>query len=356
MNEKNIKFQNASSGNPNRPLESFMNSNGGIGGYLSVLSKNLSPTITDPFSWYFKISDNADKSYLELGGAYENPSDDPAYFNNRIKHNEILMASDQLGEGGLLRLVYNPRSTGSGLYHADTGGGGFTIETETLNINTMGGYDMTLTSSNQINLNSTDNINMNAGVNILAQTATDGIARFNTQNGSFSSGDVNNSYNKTAFLVDDTNQNISLICPTGNIWLGDINAVGTTSSVRFDVGKRVISTQCGQQASCDEVNITIATKIEEYCNFVSTDTDVQMKEVPYYLNQLTPNGEGWYCYVMNYSGSDIQLTSNDGKRFIARYLGGFTTNAFIEKFTTVRITLVYLSSVGDYCWSVMNGG
>jgi hypothetical protein len=128
ITNENVKFENSNTSNTNRPLESFFTCNGSLAGYLSVLSRNLTPTPADPFSWYFKISDDADKSFLELGGRYDNPLDDPAYFNNRIKHNEILMASDQLGEGGLLRLVYNPRSGGSGLYHADSGGGEFTIE------------------------------------------------------------------------------------------------------------------------------------------------------------------------------------------------------------------------------------
>jgi hypothetical protein len=218
-----------------------------------------------------------------------------------------------------------------------------------------GGQDITISSSNQINLNSNDNINLNAGVNILASNTDNGITRFDTKNGNFLSGDVNNSYNKTSFLVDDTNSNIYLKS-TGRVGIGDVDGNVSSTVFLIDDTHRNTSIRGGQQASCDEVNNTIGTKIEEYCNFISTDTDVQMKEVSSYFNGLTPNGEGWYCYVMNYSGGDIQLTSNDGKRFIARYLGGFTTNAFIEKFTTVRITLVYLTSVGDYCWSVMNGG
>jgi hypothetical protein len=191
ITEKNVKFENSSTSNPNRPLESFMNSNGGIGGYLSVLSRNLAPTTLDPFSWYFKINDASNLSYLELGGAYENPADDPAYYNNRIKHNEILMASDQVGEGGLLRLVYNARSTGSGLFHDDSGGGGFTIEEGggNLDIKTLGGYDITVQSSNQINLNSNDNVNINCGVNLIATCSDNIIMTANNDSISFTADD-----------------------------------------------------------------------------------------------------------------------------------------------------------------------
>ena len=356
ITEQNVKFENSSTSNPNRPLESFMNSNGGIGGYLSVLSRNLVPTTLDPFSWYFKISDASDLSYLELGGAFEDPLGDPAYFNNRIKHNEMLMVSDKVGQGGLLRLVYNPLSGGSGLYHSDTGSGGFTIE-ETqgnLDITTVGGYDMTLQSSNQINLNSIDNININAGVNILASNTDNGITSFNTKNGNFTSGDINNSYNKTSFLVDDTNSNIYLKS-SGRVGLGDVDGNVNSTVLFIDDTRRNTSIRGGQQASCDEVNNTIGTKIEEYCNFISTDTDVQMKEVSNYFNGLTPNNDGWYCYIMNYSGSDINITSNDGKQFISRTIGGFNPDGIIGKYTTARLTLVFLTPLGDYFWSLMSG-
>ena len=189
IGEKNLKITNTSV--PNRPLESFMNSDGGPTGYLSVVRPNLVPTTLDPFTWYFKISDNADKSYLELGGAYEDPLDDPAYFNNRIKHNEMLMVSDKVGQGGLLRLVYNPLSGGSGLYHTDTGSGGFTIEEAqgNLDIKTVGGYDMTLQSSNQINLNSSDNVNINCGVNLIANCSDNIIMTANNDSISFTADD-----------------------------------------------------------------------------------------------------------------------------------------------------------------------
>ena len=153
FNENNLQITNSS--NSNRPLVSAMNSSGGIGGYLSVLSRNLIPTSIDPFSWFFKISDDNNKSFLELGGSYQDPLEDPEYFNNRIKHNEILMVSDKVGIGGLLRLVYNPRSEGSGLYHTDTVSGGFTIEEGSgpLNINSIIN-DIAITSPTQIKLNS----------------------------------------------------------------------------------------------------------------------------------------------------------------------------------------------------------
>lgn len=360
ITEKNVKFENSSTSNPNRPLESFMNSNGGIGGYLSILSRNLVPTTLDPFSWYFKINDASNLSYLELGGAYEDPADDPAYFNNRIKHNEMLMASDKVGQGGLLRLVYNPLSGGSGLYHTDTGSGGFTIEEAqgNLDIKTLGGYDITVQSSNQINLNSNDNINLNAGVNCFISCVPSGgsnLIRLNSNDNKTEIGDVDGTYNKTTLTVDDFAQDIYISTPNGRIWNGDNNGLGTGARTRFDVSKRVLSVQCGHQSACDEVNNTIGTKIEEYCNFISTDVDVQMKEVGVYFNDLTPNGEGWYCYIMNYGGGDIQITSNDGKRFISRTIGGINPTGIIGKFTTARLTLVYLTPLGDYFWSLMSG-
>jgi len=363
ISENNMKITNTS--DTNRPLESVMNSNGGTTGYLSIVRPNLLPTTIDPFSWYFKISDDANKSFLELGGAFEDPLDDPAYFNNRIKHNEILMVSDKVGNGGLLRLVYNPLSGGSGLYHSDTGSDGFTIE-ETqgnLDIKTIGGYDITLQSSNQINLNSSDdvnincgvNINMNAGGNILASTTDTGSAIFNTKNGTFIAGDADGSYNKTGLTINDATQDIFIINTNGRITNGDITGIGTGAMTRFDISNRLMSMKCGQQASVDSVNDTIGTRIEEYCNFVNTDVDVQMKEVGNYFNNLTTNNDGWYCYIMNYSGGDINITSNDGKQFISRTPGGIQPIGILGKYTTARLTLVYLHSLGDYFWSFMSG-
>ena len=209
IGEKNLKITNTSVSN--RPLESFMNSDGGLAGYLSVISQNLVPTILDPFSWYFKISDDADKSYLELGGSFQPPADDPAYFNNRIKHNEILMVSDKVGQGGLLRLVYNPLSSGSGLFHTDTAGGGFTIESGNgiLDLNTVGGYDMTLQSSSQINFNSSDNININAGVNLFATCSDNIIMATTTDSISFIA-------NNNLSLVSNALGNINLNAPNIN--------------------------------------------------------------------------------------------------------------------------------------------
>ena len=219
---------------------------------------------------------------------------------------------------------------------------------------TINGQPLTLQSESQINLNSNDNINLNAGVNILASNAENGITSFNTQNGTFSSGDINNSYNKTSFLVDDTNSNIFLQS-TGRVALGDIGENANLTVFFLDDTRRITAIRSGQQASCDVVNNTIVTEIEEYCNFISTDTDVQMKEVSYYFNGLTPNNEGWFCYILNYSEGDIQITSNDGKQFISSTIGGFNPIGIIGEFTTVRLTLVYLPSLGDYFWSLMSG-
>lgn len=215
--------------------------------------------------------------------------------------------------------------------------------------------DLTLQSGNQITINTYDNINLNAGVNILASTETVGTARFNTKNGTFIAGDADGNYNKTALSIDDTTQDIYTTTPNGRIWSGDVNEVGTTARTRFDVSKRLMSMQCGHQAPINTVGDSIGTKIEEYCNFINTDVDVQMKQASDYFNDLTPNGDGWYCYIMNFSGADIQITSDDGRHFINRTIGGIQPSASLSKFTTARLTLTYISPLGDYFWSFMSG-
>ena len=218
--------------------------------------------------------------------------------------------------------------------------------------------DLTLQSASQINLNSNDNINLNAGVNCFISCAPgsgSNLIRLNSNDNKTEIGDVDGTYNKTTLTVDDFTQDIYVTSPNGRIWNGDNNGIGTGARTRFDVSKRQMSVFCGQQASVDYVNDTIGTKIEEYCNFISTDVDVQMKAVGDYFNDLTPNGEGWYCYIMNYGGGDIQITSNDGKQFISRTIGGINPTGIIGKYTTARLTLVYLHPFGDYFWSLMSG-
>ena len=218
-------------------------------------------------------------------------------------------------------------------------------------INTSTGDILTISDEG---LSSTSSMTLNAGVNILASNTDNGITSFNTKNGTFTSGDVNNSYNKTSFLIDDTNSNIYLKS-IGRVGMGDVDGNVNSTVLLIDDTRRITAIRGGQQASCDEVNNTIGTKIEEYCNFISTDTDVQMKEVSNYFSYLTPHNDGWYCYIMNYSGSDINITSNDGKQFISRTIGGFNPVGVISRYTTARLTLVYLTSLGDYFWSLMTG-
>lgn len=217
-----------------------------------------------------------------------------------------------------------------------------------------GGTDLNITGSNQLNLGSGDNINLNCGVNCIINVPSGGNnILLNSLDGTCNIGDYNQNYNGTYYSLNDTNQQIITNTHNGLIWNGDINAIGSGASSQFNVAHRYISNFCGKMSSVDEVNNTISTKIEEYGNFFISDVDIQMKEVPNYLNPLTHNGDGWYCYIMNYTGGDINLTSNDGKQFIGHSFGGFNSNCPIKKYATVRVTLTYITPLGDYYWSVM---
>lgn len=217
-----------------------------------------------------------------------------------------------------------------------------------------GGTDLNITGSNQLNLGSGDNVNINPGVNCIINTPSGGGNGIflNSTDGIVNMGDYQQNFNRTYYSLDDATKQILTNTPDGVIWNGDINGMGSLASSQFNVAHRYISNFCGKMASVDEVNNTIGTKLEEYGNFFITDVDVQMKEVPNYLNPLTPNGDGWYCYLMNYTGGDIILTSNDGKEFISNSFG-FNTNANIRKYATVRITLTYITALGNYYWSVL---
>lgn len=219
-------------------------------------------------------------------------------------------------------------------------------------ISNTGGNDVNITSSNQVNIQSNDNINLNCGVNCIINTNSGNGIYLNSTDGIINMGDYQQNFNRTYYSLNDATKEIITNSADGVIWNGDINAIGSTASSQFNVAHRYISNFCGKMASVDEVNNTISTKIEEYGNFFISDVDIQMKEVPNYFNPLTPNGDGWYCYIMNYTGGDINLTSNDGKQFISHTFG-INTNAIIKKYATVRVTLTYITPLGDYYWSVM---
>jgi hypothetical protein len=218
-----------------------------------------------------------------------------------------------------------------------------------------GGTDLNVTGSNQLNLAAGDNVNLYPGVNCLIQT--NGIGNgvlINTQDGLINMGDFNQIYNRTYTSLDDNTKQIITNTPDGLIWSGDINAIGSTATVQFNVAHRFQSVFAGRMSNTEEINITVGNHAEAYSNYFVTDTDVRFYPRIDYENPLTPNGDGWFCYITNITGIDIFLTADDGLPFLSRSIGGFNTTGDIGKFETVRVSLSYHTTTG-YFWAVLQG-
>ena len=100
--------------------------------------------------------------------------------------------------------------------------------------------------------------------------------------------------------------------------------------------------------------LLIGNHAEAYSNYFTTDIDVRFYPRIDYENPLTPNGDGWFCYITNITGGDLNITADDGLPFISRSIGGFNTTGIIGKYETVRVSLSYHTTTG-YFWAVLQG-
>ena len=219
------------------------------------------------------------------------------------------------------------------------------------------GYDLTLSAGggSQVNINSADNTNINAGVNCIVNVASGGNGIYlNSTDGLVNMGDYQQNFNRTYYSLDDASKQIITNTPDGLIWSGDVNAVGSTASVQFNVAHRFQSVFAGRMSNTEEINITVGNHAEAYSNYFVTDTDVRFYPRIDYENPLTPNGDGWFCYITNITGGNLNMTADDGLPFISRSIGGFNTTGDIGKFETVRVSLSYHTTTG-YFWAVLQG-
>lgn len=228
-------------------------------------------------------------------------------------------------------------------------------EAITTTISNNNGNDLNITGSNQLNLVANDNVNLYPGVNCLIQTSGVGNGvLINTQDGLINMGDFNQTYNRTYTSLDDNTKQIITNTPDGLIWSGDINAIGSTATVQFNVAHRFQSVFAGRMSNTEEINITIGNHAEPYSNYFTTDTDVRFYPRTDYENPLTPNGDGWFCYITNITGGGINLTADDGLPFLSRSIGGFNTTGNIGKNESARVSLSYHTTTG-YFWAVLQG-
>jgi len=227
-----------------------------------------------------------------------------------------------------------------------------TIATSITNDN---GNDLNVTGSNQLNLASTDNVNINAGVNCIINVPSGGNSvLLNTQDGIVNMGDYNQIYNRTYYSLNDATKEIITNTPDGLIWSGDVNALGSNTTVQLNINKSFQSVFSGRMSKTEEINITVGNHAEAYSNYFTTDADVRFYPRIDYENPLTPNGDGWFCYITNITGSDINMTADDGLQFVSRSMGGFNTTGIIGKFETVRVSLCFHTTTG-YFWAVLQG-
>jgi hypothetical protein len=149
------------------------------------------------------------------------------------------------------------------------------------------------------------------------------------------------------------NASENILCNSVNsIQLGDNVLSGTGYRFVLDVSKQYLTSNGGRMAGCIEITDTTGTDIQPYWNFISTDRNCDLQVPSVYTNPLAlPNGEGWFCYILNYNGSTISVSSR-GEKFMTP---GFVSSSPIglPAYTTARFTLTYIQ--GEYIWSVMIG-
>ena len=219
-----------------------------------------------------------------------------------------------------------------------------------------GGTDLNITGSNQLNLGAGDNVNINPGVNCIINTNSGGGngIYLNSTDGLVNMGDYQQNFNKTYYSLDDASKQIITNTPDGLIWSGDVNAIGSGSTIQFNVAHRFQSVFAGRMSNTEEINITVGNHAEPHSNYFISDTDVRFYPRIDYFNPLTPNGDGWFCYITNITGGTINLTADDGLPFISRSIGGFNTTGGVDKNTTARISLCFHTTTG-YFWSILLG-
>lgn len=167
-------------------------------------------------------------------------------------------------------------------------------------------------------------------------------------------GDVNISNNGLIIQVDDNGGQINLDSKGFKTTIGDVSNSANHTKIQVSDDYQYISQYGGKMSRNEEINNTIGSHLEANANFFTSNGDnVRLYDVSNYSNPLTTNNDGWYCYVCNTSGGDIDLTSDDNKYFCS-HTNGFNTGPIqIKKYATARITLVWSQPFGDYFWSVL---
>jgi len=126
----------------------------------------------------------------------------------------------------------------------------------------------------------------------------------------------------------------------------------SNDNVRVEAPQGYITHQCGKMARTEEIRQTVGDYLEPNANFFTTNNqNVQLYRVDTYFNPLTPKRDGWYCYLFNYDNG-INLTSDDGKTIIGKITGPSVGTYPIQKWSTQRISLVWVDAISDYVWSV----
>ena len=262
--------------------------------------------------------------------------------SNTVAWDSVTITDSSIGDSCSLTntgLVFNTPSSGN-----------------TNSVYNTGGTDLNVTGSNQLNLGAGDNVNINPGVNCIINTNSGGGngIYLNSTDGLVNMGDYQQNFNRTYYSLDDTTKQVITNTPDGLIWSGDVNAVGSTATVQLNVAHRFQSVFAGRMSNTEEINITVGNHAEAYSNYFVTDTDVRFYPRTDYENPLTPNGDGWFCYITNITGGTINLTADDGLPFLSRSIGGFNTTGDVGKNETARVSLCYHTTTG-YFWALFQG-
>jgi hypothetical protein len=192
---------------------------------------------------------------------------------------------------------------------------------------------------------------LNGGIGIVTDTSSKNVLI----------GDVGDNSNGIKIAVSDNSKLINIDTRDGTCSLGDINGIGNNTKIFLDDNSSVIEVradkgyithQCGKMARTEEIRQTIGDHLEPSANFFTTNNqNVQLYKVDAYFNPLTPKQDGWYCYLFNFD-SEINLTSDDGKTIIGKITGPSVGTYPIQKWSTQRISLVWVDAISDYVWSV----
>lgn len=197
-------------------------------------------------------------------------------------------------------------------------------------------------------------------------TYTCNSATINTLGGptlSYTAGDITIQDNGPTAIVQMTADGVTMtnnnLSATTNYLVNQINWQETSFQLLSNSNDRFLKFDTGMMHRVEELYVTIANKLEPWANYFIINGpgngDIYTYPVEVYwceLLQSSGHPEGWTCYISNLDGSDVQLNSGDGKPFFAHNAGWQSGGLAIKKFSTVKLTLLFSASVGDYFWAV----